>query len=304
MPRAVSTPGLRVSRRADDAAVPHSRPVIPAENSPAAARRPLFALRGAFSAPRRRRSRDLALTVILLLVVWQVVAGYLLAGSRTAVPPLDVARSLWDDRFLLFTNTFATVRVAVIGFAVGNVAACALAVLFVLSRTAELLLAQFTVALYALPTLVLAPILTFLLGPDNTKITVAALVVFFPTLISATTGLRSPNRETLDLVRSLGGSRWTALVKVRVRWALPTVCGGLRVAVPGALLGAITSEWLGADAGLGVFMVNALGYLNTPRVWASCVVCVAVTLTGYAAVGLLNKLVNGWYRAGTGQEAQ
>lgn len=297
MPRAVPASGPRLDRAGEAAAAASAQPAshgdAPSRRGGGAVLRALGALPG----------RSLLLTVLVLLGLWQFSTAFLLVDSPALIPPLDVARALWDDRALLITNTVATVRVAVLGFALGNLVAFALAIVFVLSRSAERILAQFTVALYALPTLVLAPILTFLLGPDNTKITVAALVAFFPTLVSVTTGLRAPGRDTIDLVRSLGGSRWTALVKVRLRWSLPYLCDGMRVAVPGALLGAIASEWLGADVGLGVFMVNALGYLNTARVWASCVVCVCLTLGGYAAVGLFNTVANRWYIDSTREPA-
>lgn len=243
----------------------------------------------------KRGRWDIVLVAVVLLACWQLAASTVLSDSHTLIGPIEVGQALVADRALLLTNTMATARIAVVGFLLGNLTAFALAVFFVLSPTIEKIFGQFAVALYALPTLVLAPILTFLLGPENTKVVVAALVAFFPTLVAVTSGLRAAPRDTVDLVRSLGGSRWTALVKVRLRWSLPHFCDGLRVAVPGALLGAIASEWLGADIGLGVFMVNALGYLNTARVWASCVVCVVLTLVGYTAVGLFNNVVNRWY---------
>jgi sulfonate transport system permease protein len=258
--------------------------------------------------PRRVRrsllpasSRDVAITVVVLVLAWQLVAGVLADGGVALSSPVEVAGQGWADRELLLRNVWATVQVAVAGFAVGNLLAVALAVGFVLSPLVDRVLSQFALALYALPTLVLAPILEVFLDPQSTRITVAALVVFFPTLVNTATGLRSATAETVDLVRSLGGSRWTVLYRVRLRGALPGVFSGLRVAVPGALLGAIASEWLGADTGLGIFMVNALGYLNTARVYACVVVCVLLTVTGYALVSLANRAVNGWHAAEGGR---
>jgi ABC-type nitrate/sulfonate/bicarbonate transport system permease component len=244
-----------------------------------------------------RSTRDVALAAVVLLVAWQVVAVVAFPDSFALASPLEAVRQGWADRELLTTNTWVTLQVAIAGFALGNALALALAVVFVLSPLADRILSQFALALYALPTLVLAPILKVFLDPQSTRITVAALVVFFPTLIAAAAGLRSAGRDSLDLVRSLGGNRWTALYRVRLRGALPGVFSGLRVAVPGALLGAIASEWLGADSGLGIFMVNALGYLNTARVYACVLVLVLLTVAGYALVGLGNRLVNGWQDA-------
>jgi ABC-type nitrate/sulfonate/bicarbonate transport system permease component len=239
-------------------------------------------------------TRDVLVAVVVLLALWQLVAGVFFRHSFALSSPIEAFSQGWTDRQLLVTNTWATVQVALAGFALGNLLALVLAVLFVLSPLVDRILSQFALALYALPTLVLAPVLKVFLDPQSTRITVAALVVFFPTLISGAAGLRAASADSLDLVRSLGGNRWTALVRVRLRGALPGVFSGLRVAVPGALLGAIASEWLGADTGLGIFMVNALGYLNTARVYACVLVLVLLTVAGYALVGLGNRLVNGW----------
>jgi ABC-type nitrate/sulfonate/bicarbonate transport system permease component len=240
------------------------------------------------------------LAVVLLVLLWQLVAGVFFAGSIAISSPVEVVAQGWADRELLLRNTWATCQVAIAGFAVGNLLAVALAIGFVLSPLVDRVLSQFALALYALPTLVLAPILKVFLDPQSTRITVAALVVFFPTLVSTAAGLRSAAPETVDLVRSMGGSRWTVLYRVRLRGSLPGMFSGLRVAVPGALLGAIAGEWLGADTGLGIFMVNALGYLNTARVYACVVVCVLLTVAGYAVVGIVNCLVNGWQSAAEG----
>jgi ABC-type nitrate/sulfonate/bicarbonate transport system permease component len=233
--------------------------------------------------------------VVVILVLWEVVARLWFAGSTSIAPPSAVFAQLWSDRDLVVRNTSATLLIAVLGFLLGNLVAVATAVAFVLVSPLERIFSPLALALYALPTLVLAPVLGVFFDAGSTRVIVAALVVYFPTLVAVTAGLREPTTDALDLVRSLGGGRLTALRLVRARWALPGLCSGMRVAVPGALLGAIASEWLGTDTGLGIFMVNALGYLNTARVWACCLVCVVLTVAGYGLVGLLNSLVNRWH---------
>jgi ABC-type nitrate/sulfonate/bicarbonate transport system permease component len=237
---------------------------------------------------------DLVIAIATIVVVWEVVARLFFVDSTSLSAPSAVAEQMWDDRELLWTNTRSTCLVAIAGFVVGNAVAVVGAAIFVLSGWVERVFSRLALAVYALPTLVLAPVLGMFLDTQSTKIAVSALVVYFPTLVAVGAGLRQPSTGTLDLVRSLGGGRLTALRLVRLRWSMPGLFSGMRVAVPGALLGAIASEWLGADSGLGVFMVNALGYLNTARVWECCVLCIALTGAGYALVGMANKVVNAW----------
>ncbi len=86
-----------------------------------------------------------------------------------------------------------------------------------------------------------------------------------------------------------------SLALVRLRWALPGIFAGLKIAVPAALLGALASEWLGATSGLGVIMVDALGYLLGARLWACCLVCIVLTVAGYAVVDMIGRPINAWH---------
>lgn len=254
---------------------------------------------------QRRRRTDILLTgtiLIGLVIAWEVAARTYFADRYVLAAPTTIVRQIWTDRDLLIRNGTATIKIALIGYALGNVVAVAIAIVFVLVAPLERLLSQIALAAYSMPTLAVAPILGTMLSRGNTRITVVVLLVFFPTMLAAVSGLRSPTPDTAQLVRSLGGSNLMVLRKVRLRACLPELFAGLRIAVPMALLGAVASEWLGADRGLGIFMVNALGTLKPARVWAICTVCVMITLTGYIAVAAVERRVNRWtgeVRAGT-----
>lgn len=260
------------------------------EPAPMRRRRDRPSARGA----RRGKGTDLAIALVVIFAVWEFVARRYFVDSTSLAAPSAVLDQMWTDRDLYWRNTRSTCLIALGGFALGNTIAALGAAIFVLSPPVERVVSRLALALYALPTLVLAPVLGMFLNADATRVAVSALVVYFPTLVAVTAGLREPPRGTLELIHTWGGGRVVALRLVRIRWALPGLFAGMRVAVPGALLGAIASEWLGADRGLGIFMVNALGYLNTERVWGCCLVCVAITAFGYAVVGVINRRVNNW----------
>ena len=98
---------------------------------------------------------------------------------------------------------------------------------------------RLAIAVYCMPLLAIGPILQIVLSGEGPKITLAALSVFFTTLIATMLGLRSADPASLELVHVFGGGTWDSLRKVRVRAALPALLAGLRIAAPAALLGAI-----------------------------------------------------------------
>ncbi|HTW08128.1 MAG TPA: ABC transporter permease subunit, partial [Acidimicrobiales bacterium] len=132
------------------------------------------------------------------------------------------------------------------------------------------------------------------------KVVLAAVSVFFTTLVGMTAGLRSADQLTLDVVHAYGGTAWAVLIKVRLRAALPSLFAALRIAAPAALLGAIIGEYLGGSDGIGVAMINAEQSLDVTRVWSLALFAAALAGAGYAITGALSRLATPWARGAAG----
>jgi ABC-type nitrate/sulfonate/bicarbonate transport system permease component len=118
--------------------------------------------------------------------------------------------------------------------------------------------------------------------------------VFFTTLIGAMVGLRSADAASLDLIHAFGGNSLKKLTKVRLRASLPSLFAALRIAAPAAVLGSIIGEYLGADRGLGVAMINSQQAFDVPRTWGIALVAAAAAGTGYAVTALVGRLLTPW----------
>jgi ABC-type nitrate/sulfonate/bicarbonate transport system permease component len=127
--------------------------------------------------------------------------------------------------------------------------------------------------------------------------------VFFTTLVGALLGLRAADPLSLDVVRAFGGGRWSMLVKVRFRAALPATFAGLRIAAPAALLGAIIGEYLGGESGLGVAMINSQQALDVNRTWGIALVVTLLALIGYVLTEILARRLTPWASRGGGSRS-
>jgi ABC-type nitrate/sulfonate/bicarbonate transport system permease component len=117
------------------------------------------------------------------------------------------------------------------------------------------------------------------------------VVVFFPTLINMTYGLRSASSMTVDLVHAYGGNRLALLHRVSLPSSLPSLFASARIGVPGALVGALLAEWLATGRGLGSQMLNDGTTFQYTDLWASVVVLTVVSALLYFAVGIVETLV-------------
>ena len=125
-------------------------------------------------------------------------------------------------------------------------------------------------------------------------------VGFFTTLVGALVGFKAADKASLDVISVYGGSRWIQLRKVRLIAALPAILSALQVAVPTAFLGAVLGEYMGAtDRSVGIMMIRFQGNLDSVHVWAVLILIALVAMVGYAALGLVSRLVTPWMAGGT-----
>jgi NitT/TauT family transport system permease protein len=152
----------------------------------------------------------------------------------------------------------------------------------------------YLVAAQSTPILALGPVLVLWLGPGLTaKVAVCALITLFPVAISTLVAVRDVDAGTLELMRSLGATRWQSLRYARLPAARSGILAGARVAATLAVVGAIVGEWLGGTAGLGVLLNLARGSLfDTPLLFADLLQIAIVGVSAYALVLLFERVLS------------
>lgn len=238
------------------------------------------------------------LGTLVIIAVWWLLAAGPLAAAGTVPTPGAVAVKLVDDGFSFYwTNASVTMLEAIQGYAIGVGLGLLAASLALVVPATERFVTQIAVISYCVPIVAIGPIVYLLVGaprggaPSGTAIVLAAFAVFFTTVINGLLGFRSADKRALDLVTAYGGGAATRLRKVQLFSALPSIFSALKIAAPGALLGAILGEYVGGvDRGLGPAMVNAQQNLDVERTWAVAIVAAAIAGGSFALVGLLEMV--------------
>ena len=229
--------------------------------------------------------------VILLLVGWEI-AGRLLTDAFVLAAPSEVALYLVRDWQLMSRALAVTLGNAAAGFVIGNLAAVVLAGVAVVWPRSERIITGLALLVFCLPLVATGPILRVFFGPGpGPQIALAALAVYYTTLIPLLVGLRAAPDSWFDLVRSYGRGRMTALVHVRAMAALPYLFAGLQIAAPAAFLGAMVGEFTGAERGMGVLTIRAIRALDVEMTWGIATVATAVAILAYLAIGALARRV-------------
>jgi ABC-type nitrate/sulfonate/bicarbonate transport system permease component len=238
---------------------------------------------------------------LAIVVVWWLASAWAFQSSNAVPSPPAVLSKFFsaEEWRNTLTNSAGTLSAAGQGYVWGNLAAMALAVVVLLLPVLEQVATQVAIVTYCMPLVAIGPILVIVAGrdaPQGASIALAALSVFFTSVVGALLGLRAAPRTSLDLVRAYGGTRWTELHKVQLISALPNLFAALKIAAPAAFLGAVLAEYLGSggDASLGRALIAAQSNGDGARLWYLALFSGLVAGAAYFLVGLVARLVTPW----------
>ncbi|WP_158938990.1 ABC transporter permease [Burkholderia sp. S171] len=242
----------------------------------------------------QRRMLPVLGIVGLLIAWWAVIAGFNIKPF-IAPSPLLVMQTIINKSDMLLQNLGVTALEALFGFILGNLVAILVASVFVHSKILQWIFLPIAVAVNAIPVVAKAPILVLIMGNGMApKITIAAMVCFFPTLINTVRGLEAVNPQIMDLMRILSATRMQIYFKLRLFSALPYLFSALRIAASMCVIGAIVGEWIGSTQGIGAQIIQATYNYDSPLLYAAIVMSALLSGLFYVVIALLEKRIVKW----------
>ena len=215
------------------------------------------------------------------------VYGALASGLA---PPFDRASGFW-------VPLAATLSNAGLGFLIGGACGILLGSLMAEFATIETLVMPYAFALQALPKVAVAPLIVIWCGfGDSSKVTMSALLVFFPLMVNTFAGMRAVSSAQIELMRSLSATRLETYRVVKIASAAPYIFAGLDMGVVYALLGAIIAEFLGAQVGIGVAITQAQSVSDVSSVFAALILLAVVGMTLHLTIRIVERYVVHWVK--------
>ena len=253
----------------------------------------------AWAQARRRkvwRRRILpALGIAGLIALWWAVIVIFNVKPFIAPTPWAVLETLYAKRAVLLDNLLPTAMEAAGGFVLGNLAAIAIATLFVHNKALQDIFFPVVLMFNAIPLVAKAPVLVLIMGNGmEPKITIAALVCFFPTLVNMVRGLESVNPQAMELMRVLSASKWEIFFRLRLLNSLPYLFSALRIAASMSVIGAVVGEWVGATVGIGAMILQATFNFDSPLLYAAIVMSASLSGLFFLLVTLAERWVIRW----------
>jgi sulfonate transport system permease protein len=241
---------------------------------------------------------------VLVLALWELSsqAGWL--STRVLPEPWAVIKAFWALTVSgeIWQHVATSTWRALAGFAIGGGLGLALGLLTGTFKSAETLLDSTLQMIRNIPALALIPLVILWFGIDETaKLFLISVSVFFPIYLNTFHGIRSVDKNLIEMARSYGLSGWQLYRHVILPGSVASILVGVRFSLGLMWVLLIVAETISAQSGIGYMTMNAREFLQTD-----------VVLVGILLYALLGKLADvaakglerAWLRWHPGYQAQ
>jgi len=235
-------------------------------------------------------------TLISAVVLWYAIVVVFKIPKYILPLPGDVYQRIVEDFSFLAWNSAITTYETLGGFALSIILGIPIAIALVASRTLDRAVMPWLILSQTFPKVALAPLVVVWFGLGlMPKLLITFLVAFFPIVISTVVGLRSAEREMIELAQSMRATRLQMFYHFRIPLALPNIFAGLKVSVAFAVVGAVIAEWVGASEGLGYLLMRANGNLDTTLLFAVLIALMIIGIVLYYGVEFAERVSIRWH---------
>jgi ABC-type nitrate/sulfonate/bicarbonate transport system permease component len=150
-------------------------------------------------------------------------------------------------------------------------------------------------AIYPIPKIALLPLLILWLGiGEAPKIVTIASGVFFPTIIATLSGVDAVPRNLIRMAQSFNLPMRSIVWKIMLPSALPGILAGFRISVSTALILVVSAEMIGAQYGIGAFLLTAGNLMQSDDLMAGVVMLSVLGLSIGAVLSALERMLLRW----------
>ncbi|WP_252927938.1 ABC transporter permease [Paracoccus sp. 08] len=237
-------------------------------------------------------------------VVFVVLIAVLELGTRsgfisglTMPRPSDVAKTLGNmiSTGLMWQHLLPSLQRLLVGGMIGTIAGVTLGTLIGLFTLVRAGLLPLVSALFPIPKIALLPLFVIWFGIDETsKYALIAFGVFTPTVVSTFGAVDNVDRSLIRMGQSFGLSWWAIVSKIVLPGAFPGILSGLRVSLAIGIILLVAAEMLGAQYGIGAYILEAGSLYDLNRLFAGVTVLSVLGLMLSWVIGLVEKRFLDW----------
>jgi ABC-type nitrate/sulfonate/bicarbonate transport system permease component len=244
-------------------------------------------------APKANLSRRRAFySVALGILLWEFVGRFVLTNGMLFAPFSEVLSAMWrlTASGEVWVHLYVSAMEFFLGFALATVAGIGIGVLMGRFAIVRDYADPWVSILYSSPLVALMPFYLLMFGVGlMSKVAIVFTVSIFPILLNTYVGIRSTDRNLLDVAQSFSCSSLQVFWKIEIPCALPFIIAGVRLGIGRGLTGVVVGELFSSQAGVGYLIATAGQSFDAATVLVGVLI---FTICGYLMMSFLSWLTN------------
>ena len=247
-----------------------------------------------------QRIRLLSSSLIIgFFLTWEVLCVLLDVSDLILPRPSEILVTMWTRFPVLWPHILQTLYSTLFGFTLGVIIGVTLGVIVGTSKIAYAVAYPLLVGFSSIPKVAVVPIFVLWFGSGTTPAVLTAMVIcVFPIVVNIATGLATTEPELEDVLKTLGASKSEILWNVGLPRAMPYFFASLKVAITLSFVGAVLSETVASNKGIGNVMMTASSNFQVSLVFAGLIILALMGVALYAVFSFLERRVTGWATRG------
>ncbi len=219
---------------------------------------------------------------ISIPLIWLIAVHFSNLPEAVLPPPGKVYTVLTEETGMLWHSTDVTLKEAFIGYALANLVAISVALLYVYLAWTQSFITPWLIIVKNIPIVTIAGMLTILFGDTLTpKIIIIVLACFFPLVSNLVKGLQSVDPVLIDRMRVLNASPLQIFLKVGWPTALPFYVAAHEISFTGCIAAAIVAEFFFSREGLGYIIVQSTVEYRADRLYSVMLIASLLSIGTY-----------------------
>jgi NitT/TauT family transport system permease protein len=240
------------------------------------------------------------ISTLLFFLIWEAICWVFRIPSFILPKPTEALGALIENWSGIWPNALHTLVTTLVGFGAAVVVGVVLGIAVGTSALIYDAINPLLIGFNAIPKVALVPILVLWFGIGTVPAVITAfLTAFFPIVVNVATGIATVEPELNDVLRSLGASKIDIVRKVGIPRSMPYLFASLKIAIALAFVGAVVSESIASNVGIGYLMLTASATFRVPLVFAGLLVIAAMGIVMYMVASVFERRWASWATRGS-----
>lgn len=264
-------------------------------NSLSVKTRPVSFRGGGFAPQKVRFIAPILFIILIALAEIGTRTGFL--SNLTLPRPSAVLSTFYQlyDTGLLWKHLLPSLQRLLIGGFMGITVGVLLGTMIGLFSYVRAGLVPIVAAIFPIPKIALLPLFVIWFGIDEmSKYALIAFGTFTPTVVATYGAVDNVDRSLIRMGQSFNMRWWSIIRKIVLPGALPGILSGLRVSIAIAIILLVAAEMLGAEYGVGAYILEAGALYDLERLFAGVTILSIMGLITSWLIGRIEHYFLSW----------